>query len=121
MAQCACGALTISTSGDPIRISVCHCLDCKRRTGSAFSWNAHWPQERVAITGEHAAYERSSDDGGWVRQYFCPVCGVMVFYAIEGRPGIVSVPVGAFADPAFPAPTVEVYEERRCLWLSITS
>jgi hypothetical protein len=26
-------------------------------------------------------------------------------------------PAGAFADPAFPPPSVEVYEERRCPWL----
>jgi hypothetical protein len=118
VARCACGGLAISASGEPVRISICHCLECKRRTGSVFSWNAHWPGERVAIEGNYRSYERSSDDGGWVRQHFCPTCGVMVFYEIELRPGIVSVPVGAFADPAFPAPTVEVYEDRRCPWLS---
>jgi hypothetical protein len=42
---------------------------------------------------------------------------VTLWYEIERRPNMVSIPAGAFADPNFPAPTVEVYEERRCAWL----
>ena len=35
-------------------------------------------------------------------------------------PGLVAVPVGAFADPAFPPPTVSGYEERRHRWVEVT-
>ena len=117
-AKCCCGALTARASGDPDRISVCHCLECKRRSGSAFSWTAHWPAAQVEIEGPFASYTRNSDDGYWGRMHFCAQCGVTVFYEIERRPGIISIPVGAFADPGFPAPLVEVYVERRCPWLS---
>ena len=116
-ASCACGALSCVVTGDPIRNSVCHCLDCKRRTGSAFSWNAHWPEAQVERRGEAQSHTRSSDEGYWARHHFCPTCRVAVWYEIERRPGIVSIPVGAFADPDFPAPTIEVYGERRCPWL----
>ena len=116
-AKCGCGALTARVSGDPVRISACHCLECKRRTGSAFSWNAHWSESQVERQGEAASFTRSSDEGFWARMHFCPGCGVMVWYEIERRPGIVSIPVGAFADPDFPAPLVEVYPEKRCSWL----
>ena len=64
-ARRACGALGARAEGDPVRLSICHCL----------------------------AYE------------------------IERRPGMIPVPAGAFADPTFPPPTIEVYEERRCPWL----
>lgn len=117
-ARCSCGALAATTTGEPARISVCHCLDCKRRTGSAFSWNSTWAEAQVEIRGEHANFTRTSDDGFWGRHHFCPVCGTQLFYAIERRPGMISIPAGAFADPDFPAPTIEVYAERRCLWLS---
>ena len=116
-ASCGCGALTAHVEGDPVRISVCHCLDCKRRTGSAFAWNATYPAAQIRFEGEWSTFERGSDDGYWARMHFCPACGVTVFYEIERRPNMVSVPVGGFSDPNFPAPTVEVYEERRCPWL----
>ena len=116
-AKCSCGALTARVSGDPVRNSVCHCLNCKRRSGSAFAWTAHWPEDQVERTGDAAIYTRWSEEGKWARFRFCPTCGATVWYEIELRPGIVSIPAGGFADPEFPAPLVEVFEERRCAWL----
>ena len=68
-------------------------------------------------SGEPTTVTRSSEEGYWARHHFCPGCGVTVWYEIERRPGVISIPVGAFADPDFPAPSVEVYGERRCAWL----
>ena len=116
-AKCSCGALSAVAAGEPLRNSVCHCLECKRRTGSAFAWNAHWPADQVETNGEAATITRSSEEGFWARHRYCPNCGVTVWYEIERRPGVISIPVGAFADPDFPAPSVEVYGERRCVWL----
>jgi hypothetical protein len=116
-ARCACGALSARTEGDPVRASVCHCLECKRRTGAAFGWNATFNADQVDIEGVYKSFTRGSDDGYWARHHFCPECGVIVFYEIERRPGMISIPAGTFADPDFPPPSVEVYEERRCPWL----
>lgn len=113
LATCACGQLAATATGDPVRVSICHCDACKRRTGSAFGLQATWPEEQVTFRGESREYERFGEDGGhWVREYFCEGCGVRVFYRIEQRPGMISIPVGAFADPAFPPPTVEIYAEK---------
>ena len=117
-ARCACGALKARVEGDPIRLSICHCLERKRRTGSAFGWNATWPGDRVRIEGPPKTFERGSDDGFWVRQHFCTDCGVTLFYEIERRPGMISIAAGAFADSEFPPPRIEVYEESRCPWLA---
>jgi hypothetical protein len=62
-------------------------------------------------------WERTSDEAYRSRGFFCAHCGSTVWYEIERRPGMISVPAGAFADPDFPAPTVEVYGERRHGWL----
>ena len=116
--RCACGALSARAEGDPIRLSICHCLECKRRTGSAFGWNATYDAARVEISGAHKAFTRGSDDGYWARTHFCAECGVTVFCEIERRPAMVSLPAGAFVDPDhFPPPEVEVHEERACPWL----
>ena len=116
-ASCSCGSLSAEAQGEPVRNSVCHCLACKRRTGSAFAWNATYPEAAVTIAGGHSSYLRTSAEGFWARHHFCPSCGDSAFYAIERRPGLISIPVGAFADPDFPAPEVEVYDERRCGWI----
>ncbi|HYG30755.1 MAG TPA: GFA family protein [Allosphingosinicella sp.] len=115
-ASCQCGALTAVARGEPARISVCHCLDCKKRSGSAFAYGATYPEERVEASGPAKTFRRVGDEGFWGEFSFCPDCGSTVTYRIERRPGMLTVPVGAFADPDFPEPTVSVYGERRHKW-----
>ena len=98
---------------------MCHCLACQRRTGSAFGIQARFPADRVRVAGRYADYVRTSDWGEERTFHFCPDCGATVFYTTDSAPDVVAVPVGAFADPSFPPPTVSVYESRRHPWLSV--
>lgn len=118
-ASCACGALAVTCEGEPARNSVCHCLDCQRRTGSAFAWQATYAGDQVQPSGAFKSFTRVSDSGRSATFHFCPTCGSTVFYEIEARPGMVSVPVGGFADPDFPEPRVSVYGSRRHRWVRI--
>jgi hypothetical protein len=99
---------------------MCHCLACQRRTGSAFGMQARFPSERVQVVGRFSDYVRVSDDGEERTSHFCPDFGSTVFVGAATAPNVVAVPIGAFADPAFPPPTVSVYESRRHPWLAIT-
>jgi len=118
-AACSCGQLNVTTEGDPVRISMCHCLACQRRTGSAFGVQARFPQDNVSIEGRSTQYVRTADSGNHITFHFCPDCGSTVYYRLEGLPDVIAVAVGAFADPAFPAPKVSVYEARRHAWAGI--
>jgi len=118
-AACSCGQLSLEADGEPIRISVCHCLACQRRTGSTYGMQARFPADRVRIAGRSSAYERLSDHGESRTFHFCPECGSTVYYGLEGADDVIAVPVGAFADPSFPPPRVSVWESRRHEWVSI--
>jgi hypothetical protein len=118
-AQCSCGQLKATTEGEPVRISVCHCLACQRRTGSAFGVQARFPRARVRIDGRSSQYARTADSGNTLTFHFCPDCGATVYYRIDDQPDVVAIPVGAFADPRFPAPRVSVYEGRRHGWVAM--
>lgn len=118
-AECHCGRLTATCVGEPVRISVCHCLACQRRSGSAFTVQARWPAEDVTTSGESRAWEKIGDSGGKGVFHFCPTCGSTVWYEIDALPGLIAVPVGAFADPGFPSPQFSVWEERRHRWVEI--
>ena len=73
------------------------------------------------VLGKATEYVRAGDQGARFRFRFCPVCGSTVFHTEEGHEGSVSVAVGAFADPSFPAPQVSVYECRRHSWVRLPS
>jgi hypothetical protein len=117
-ASCVCGQLGIAVHGEPRGVGVCHCLACQQRTGSVFAALAAF-RAPYEVTGTATEYVRTGDAGARFRFRFCPVCGSTVFHTEEGVEGRVSVAVGAFADPAFPAPAVSVYDCRRHPWVEL--
>jgi hypothetical protein len=117
IASCSCGQLKAETSADPIRVSVCHCLACQRRTGSVFAAQARFPRNAVTLSGASAEYVRVGDEGTKVSFRFCPHCGATVSYTLAGHEDAIAIPVGAFADPGFPGPSFSVYEERMHAWV----
>ena len=119
VASCTCGQLKAEVTGEPVRVSVCHCLACQRRTGSVFGAQARFPREAVTISGQGTEFVRVGDEGTRITFTFCPVCGSTVFYALAGHEQVIAIPVGAFADPAFPAPAFSVYEERMHSWVNM--
>lgn len=122
IASCSCGQLKVRTQGEPVRVSVCHCLACQRRTGSVFGAQARFPREAAEITGASKEYVRIGDDGNVVTFYFCAACGATVHYSVAGYDdGSIAIPVGAFADPDFPPPSISVYEGRKHSWVGLPS
>jgi len=64
--SCLCGGVQFSVIGDPLRVGLCHCKDCRKTSGSAYSAFAVWPIEAFETTGIVTSY------GG---RSFCPTCG----------------------------------------------
>jgi hypothetical protein len=116
-ASCSCGRVRLTVSAEPVRLSMCHCLACQRRTGSVFGAQAWFPREAVDTCGETHRYRRVADSGHHIDYHFCPSCGSTVWYEAEVMPALIAVPVGAFADPGFPQPGVSVYESRKHSWV----
>ena len=117
LASCSCGQLTAQVSGDPVRVSICHCLACQRRTGGPFAQQARFPRENVLTSGASTTFGRTGDEGSTATFHFCASCGVTVWYTAEGLDDFIIIPVGVFAEPGFPAPTVSVYEDRKHDWV----
>lgn len=120
LASCTCGRLTVAAEGEPLRVSVCHCLACQRRSGSAFAVQARYPADAVAVRGERKEYVQVGDEGGRARFRFCPQCGATVLYTLDSVPAQVAIPVGAFADPGFPPPGTSIYASRQHGWVHLS-
>lgn len=119
-ATCHCGELALVCSGEPRKISLCHCLECQRRTGSAFSIAVFYRRDSVRVErGDPASFERPSASGRPVEFHFCPRCGSNLFWEPARMPELVGVAAGAFADPAFPAPEQSVWTRDKHRWLSL--
>ena len=119
-ASCRCGQLKATVTGDPVRLSVCHCLNCKKRSGSAFAVQARWPADQVRIQGLSKGFVLTADSGNRATFHFCPECGSDVHYEINGKfDGLIAIPLGAFDDPYFASPKFSVWEKRKNDWVDI--
>lgn len=123
-ASCRCGQLRATVTGEPVRVSVCHCLNCKKRSGSAFAVQARWPRDQVEIQGRSKTFVIVAASGNRATFHFCPACGSDVYYEIDGKlddtfDDLVAIPVGAFDDPFFASPDYSVFEGRKHEWVEI--
>jgi len=120
LAACACGRLQLRCQGEPRRVSMCHCVDCQRRTGSPFSIAAFFDRSAVnVVDGTSKTFSRNSLAGRKVTFHFCPECGSTVFWEPELTPQRIGVAVGAFADPSFPPPEQSVFTSYKHTWLDL--
>lgn len=80
---------------------------------------AFFAEEMVSSSGDSGTYLRVADNGHDVLHHFCPHCGSTVFWKPSRMPGLIAVGTGAFADPAFQAPSQQVFVASRQLWLEL--
>jgi hypothetical protein len=117
--SCACGAVTVRAAGDPATVSMCHCLQCQKRTGSTYSVHAYFTREAVTVEGRTQAFRGTGDTGCYITFHFCPVCASTLHWDVEAMPDMVGIPVGVFADPAFPPPTTSIFVPHKHPWVVV--
>ena len=100
---CVCGAVRYVTHGEPLRVTVCHCTWCQRRTGTAFAVEPVFKEEQVEIRGGPLSkYRHVSDESGrWLDLEFCARCGTNIRLTLEWRPGAMLIDAGTFDDPSW--------------------
>ncbi len=102
---CLCGKVRIIATGAPLRVGICHCLDCRKHHGALFFAAAIFPEAAVTVTGETSDYRG---------RHFCPTCGSSVFARSGGE---VELHLGALDAPDRFAPDYELWTIRREGWL----
>jgi len=119
LATCRCGSVRAICTGEPLRVAVSHSPDSQRRSGSAFAVDARFAEDCVSIDGPTNRWSAPEGDGTRTTYHFCATCGSTLAYTNDARIGQVTIPVGAFADPRFPPPTVSDWEQTRQPWVAI--
>ena len=102
---CLCGKVRFKASGLPLRVGLCHCLDCRKHHGAPFFAAAIFAQDAVQVSGKTSAYQG---------RHFCPTCGSSVFSESDGE---VELHLGAFDAPSQFSPEYELWTIRREDWL----
>jgi hypothetical protein len=117
-ASCCCGACSIEVNGEPAMNAICHCANCKKRTGSAFGWSTYFDDAQVGMkVGKVQCYEI---DGERPQQrWVCANCGSTLFWKVASWPGRTGIAGGCFIEHPLPEPSVTVSNSGRCPWLGL--
>jgi hypothetical protein len=116
---CLCGKVRYSADCDPIFVGVCHCKDCQKQTGSAFSAVIAMPKPMLSVTGSPKAFESKGDSGKAYSRTFCPDCGSSLMGETGMMPDVVMVLAGTLDDASAVNPSMEIYCDSAQPWVSL--
>lgn len=92
--QCRCGDVRYTIAAEKLPAAyACHCHQCQRWTGSAFSLQALVSEDQLALTGPVVVYERTTGDRVST-QRVCGSCHSRIYNTNTRRPGVAVVRAG---------------------------
>lgn len=116
---CLCGAVRYELTAEPLASMNCHCKNCQRQAGSAFSTIIGVPEGGVSVTGEPRTYVDHGDSGGRVQRQFCGNCGSPLFSIVDSAPGMVWIKAGTLDDTSTFKPAMNIYAKSKQAWLDL--
>lgn len=119
--QCLCGEIKYELGSEPAVSGVCHCKNCQRQGGSAFSTLAAVPVADLKFTGaKPKLYEDSAtESGGTVKRYFCGTCGSPIYSLTPGQPDTAYLKTGTLDDTSDFTPQFHVWCDSKQNWVEL--
>ena len=115
--SCHCGLVHFELNDNPKFIVNCHCDDCKKRNGSAFSTYAGVVEkDLLLIGGERYLKKYYVENSG--EKYLCSECGSPIFNRNYRIPGMSLVFYGAFTQPSNFTPSFNVFCSTKPNWVN---
>ena len=115
---CLCGQVSYSVEGEPVMNFLCHCKNCQKQSGSAFSINLVYPKSQFMHEGPISSYADTSKSGSPVFRHFCTNCGSPIFSLVPTLPDIVVLKVGTIDDNSSYVPAAEIWCASQQNWVS---
>jgi hypothetical protein len=116
---CLCGLVRYRTGAEPIFVGVCHCTDCQKFSGSAFSAVVAAPKAAVTVTGRWKTYTKNGDTGQPISRQFCPECGSGIIDEAALMPQVVTLNVGTLDGSRWGKPVLQIYCDSAQSWVRL--
>ena len=114
--SCLCGQVQYTANTDPAIIAVCHCKNCQRQTGTAFSVIVGIPKSALSIQGKLKKFSDTGDSGQTVDRNFCPECGSPIISNVAVMPELTFIKAGTLDDTSWLDPRMHIYCDSAQRW-----
>ena len=118
--HCHCGRIAFEAEVDPAAVTICHCTDCQRLTGSAFRANVQaLAAQFVLRSGMPKSYVKTAESGNRRRHAFCGDCGTPIYACAVDDPQIYSLRVGTITQRASFLPRRQIWRRSALSWVDV--
>jgi hypothetical protein len=120
--RCHCGEIAFEAEVDPKAVTICHCTDCQRLTGSAFRANIVAPAAQFVLRrGVPKSYVKTAESGNKRRHTFCGSCGTPIYSCAVDNPQSYSLRVGTITQRAAFSPQRQIWRRSALVWVDTLS
>ena len=116
---CLCGKVRYSADAEPVFVGVCHCKNCQKQAGTAFSIVVAIPKPALSMQGALKTFNDRGDSGKAVYRRFCPECGSPILSEVEAMPDLAIIKAGTLDDTAGLEPKMEIYCDSAQPWVQL--
>jgi hypothetical protein len=118
---CLCGAVRYSTDAEPLLTAVCHCKNCQRQSGTAFSVVVAVPKGSLVFEGgEPGTYRDTGESGLPVDRRFCTTCGSPIISQPAAMPMMDVIKAGTLDDTSWLQPQLNVWCDSAQPWVHLS-
>ena len=118
---CLCGQVRYEVTGDPMAVVVCHCINCQKQSGSAFSINMIGLSDQISVQGQLSTYADTNDAGDPLNRKFCNNCGSPLYSEILSQGKLIALKIGTLDDTSDLEPVSQVWCVSKQNWLSLNT
>lgn len=116
--RCLCGHIQYEGSVEQATAAICHCKNCQRHSGSAFSINLVVPMDTLTLDkAALSCYQDSADSGNPVYRYSCKQCHSVIISGNDALDGVGYLKAGTLDDSSFIKPILSIWECSAQSWV----
>lgn len=117
--RCQCGGAAYRLTGKPAGLYVCHCIECRRQSSSAFGISVIVRTADFSLVrGNLRHFSRPTDSGRVLECTFCADCGSRLFHRTAGGDTI-SVKGGSLDAPPDLSDAIHIWVSRKLAGVTI--
>ena len=116
---CQCESVRYVFEGEPLMTYACHCRDCQRRTGSAFSEGILILADQIVLEGEMSSWQRKSDTDVAKLRHSCASCGNIIYGTADNMTGLWLLQAGTLDDTSAVQPEMHMWIQSAQPWITL--
>jgi hypothetical protein len=119
--HCLCGQVVYKCDSEPVITAICHCTECQRQTGTAYSIVVGVERSDLEIGGDSLRSFQTvgTDTGLPVARQFCGNCGSPIVSLPEMTPDMAFVKAGTLDDASWLEPELEAWCDSAQPWVRL--